>query len=67
MVEGSAGHTDNQGGEPLRVPVSVSHNWLYHPNMNGYGIVSCRRCGKFASYLISGYKPEPPKEPCYGK
>ena len=51
-----------------REPVSSEHDYVYHPNANCLtGIVQCRRCRVFRSYRLTGYKPEPPKEPCYGR
>lgn len=41
-----------------------AHDWLYREVIGGVQIVSCRRCGKFASFRLVGYKPEPPKTPC---
>ncbi len=40
------------------------HDWLYREIVNGRQIVSCRRCGKFASYRLIGYKPQPPRSEC---
>jgi hypothetical protein len=53
----------------LTVQVSEVHDimicdWMYHPNHDGHGIVQCRRCRQFASYRLTGYKPEPPEVEC---
>lgn len=45
----------------------MTHDWLYHRVHGNYQIVSCRQCGHYASYLLSGYKPQAPVEECSGR
>lgn len=54
-------------GALVREPVSAEHDYVWHPSIGGRQIVECRRCGAFRSYRLVGFKPEPPKEPCYGR
>ncbi len=44
-----------------RIP---EHNWLYHHVIDGRQIVQCRRCHKWDSYRLTGYKPQPPFTEC---
>lgn len=45
-----------------------SHDWIYHAGtISGKKVVHCRRCGKWDSYRLVGYKPEPPEGECRPK
>ncbi len=50
-----------------RRPVSSEHAYVYCERIGDMQVVKCSWCGKYASYRLVGYKPEPPKEPCYGR
>lgn len=43
------------------------HDWLYHHAVGGVQTVQCRRCGKWDSYRLTGYKPQPPRSECVPK
>lgn len=46
--------------------MSDQHSWVYHDIQNNRQVVRCARCGKWDSYFLSGYKPQPPVDACEG-
>lgn len=66
MNESTPGSESERSYAATKHPVASEHSYVYVEAINGYQVVKCVRCGVYRSYRVVGYKPEPPKEPCYG-